>query len=239
MRDNNNQALGLTSAQASALAIGQSLVLLLDDDDDLREGLSWLFESADLPLVSYGNFNDFEAEIQAHCASNKNLCLLLDLRMPDKSGLEVFQWLKKSGLSLDRLPVIFLTGHGDISTAVETVKNGAFDFYEKPATDQRLIERVKQALTKSSEYLNQQQVLKKWAERIETLSPREREVMWLVAKGRLNKIIASDLDISMRTVEVHRSNVFEKLKVRSAAELAALLSQLSGLLGFDQLTGLE
>lgn len=235
MRDINNLTLNQSLSQTS----GQSLVLLLDDDDDLREGLSWLFESADLPLVSYGNFADFEAEIHSHCASAKHLCLLLDLRMPDKSGLEVFQWLKKSGVSLDRLPVIFLTGHGDISTAVETVKNGAFDFYEKPATDQSLIDRVKQALNKSSEYLNQQQVLKKWAERIETLSPREREVMWLVAKGRLNKIIASDLDISMRTVEVHRSNVFEKLKVRSAAELAALLSQLSGLLGFDQLTGLE
>lgn len=214
-------------------------VLLLDDDDDLREGLSWLFESADLPLVGYGNFGEFEKEVQQHYDSRNGLCLLLDLRMPDKSGLEVFQWLKKSNMSLERMPVIFLTGHGDISTAVETVKNGAFDFYEKPATDQRLIERVKQALAKSSEVLNQQTVLKKWAERIETLSPREKEVMWLVAKGRLNKIIAADLDISMRTVEVHRSNVFEKLHVRSAAELAALLSQLSGLLGFDQLTGLE
>lgn len=221
-------------------ALGHSPhVLLLDDDADLREALSWLFESADLPVFAYGHFEAFEKALPQHCGSAHSLCLLLDLRMPDLSGLEVFQWLKKSGLSLERLPVIFLTGHGDISTAVEAVKNGAFDFYEKPATDERLIQRVRQALAKSDAYLHQQGVLKKWAERIETLSPREREVMWLVAKGKLNKVIASDLDISMRTVEVHRSNVFDKLKVRSAAELAALLAQLSGYLGFDQLTGLE
>lgn len=198
-----------------------------------------MFETADLPLSGFGNFDAFCEKLPAFVSSDVRLCLLLDLRMPGRSGLEVFAWLKDHGYSLDRLPVIFLTGHGDISTAVEVVKSGAFDFYEKPATDLRLIERVKEALFKSEEYLNNQEVLKQWSERIDRLSPREREVMFLVAKGKLNKVIASDLDISMRTVEVHRANVFDKLKVRSAAELATLLSRLGDKLGFDHLAGLE
>ena len=159
-------------------------------------------------------------------------------RRASSQGALLFDTLAARGLTR-RMPVIFLTGHGDISTAVEAVKNGAFDFYEKPTTDQRLVERVKQALQKSGEFLANLEVLKQWSERIDRLSPREREVMFLVAKGKLNKVIASELDISMRTVEVHRANVFEKLKVRSAAELATLLSRLSDRLGFDQLAGLE
>ena len=217
----------------------KSLVLILDDDNDLREGLTWMFETADIPVVGFPNVQQFCAALDTHYNSQADLCLLLDLRMPDMSGLQVFQWLSKSSYSLERLPIIFLTGHGDISTAVEAVKNGAFDFYEKPTTDQRLVERVRQALDKSNDYLSNQQVLHQWSERIGKLSPRDREVMFLVAKGTLNKVIASDLDISMRTVEVHRANVFDKLKVRSAAELATLLSKLSDLLGFDQFTGLE
>lgn len=214
-------------------------VLLLDDDDDLREGMKWMFETVDLPMQGFARFDAFKESLDGHINSDAELCLLLDLRMPDMSGLEVFEWLKRSGYSLERMPVIFLTGHGDISTAVEAVKNGAFDFYEKPTTDQRLVERVKQALEKSGEHLDNLEVLKQWSARIDKLSPREREVMFLVAKGKLNKVIAADLDISMRTVEVHRANVFDKLKVRSAAELATLLSRLSDKLGFDQLAGLE
>lgn len=214
-------------------------VLLLDDDDDLREGMKWMFETVDLPMHGFARFDAFKESLDGHINSDAELCLLLDLRMPDMSGLEVFEWLKRSGYSLERMPVIFLTGHGDISTAVEAVKNGAFDFYEKPTTDQRLVERVKQALQKSGEHLDNVEVLKQWSARIDKLSPREREVMFLVAKGKLNKVIAADLDISMRTVEVHRANVFDKLKVRSAAELATLLSRLSDRLGFDQLAGLE
>ncbi|HEY1058070.1 MAG TPA: response regulator [Limnobacter sp.] len=210
-------------------------VLLLDDDQDLREGLKWMFETADLPVQGYGRFDDFKRDLDSYVHSAARLCLLLDLRMPDISGLEVFQWLLREKYSLERLPVIFLTGHGDISTAVEAVKNGAFDFYEKPTTDARLIERVRQALHKSSEFLDNQDSLKEWMNRIDTLSPREREVMALVAQGRLNKVIAADLDISMRTVEVHRANVFEKLKIRSAAELATLLSKLQERLGYDPL----
>lgn len=214
-------------------------VLLLDDDDDLREGLSWLFDSVDIPLHGFGQFNSFSAALDSHFQSQVELCLLLDLRMPEMSGLEVFQWLRRMGYSLKRMPVIFLTGHGDISTAVETVKNGAFDFFEKPATDQRLIDRVNQAFEVSAEYLNKELSLKHWAERIDRLSPREREVMLLVAKGKLNKVIAAELDISMRTVEVHRANVFEKLGVRSAAELATLLSELGGQLGISSRANAE
>lgn len=215
------------------------LLLVLDDDHDLREGLTWMFETSDIHVKGFGNFQSFSAELDSIVQSGKELCLLLDLRMPDMSGLEVFRWLKTNGYSLDRMPVIFLTGHGDISTAVEAVKDGAFDFYEKPTTDERLIERVREALHKSREFLDNQSVLKQWSDRINKLSPRERQVMLYVAKGKLNKVIAAELDISMRTVEVHRANVFDKLKVRSAAELATLLSKLGELFGLDHSAGLE
>lgn len=215
------------------------LVLLLDDDDDLREGLSWLLESSELMSAGYADFDSLQADLSDYYQSNRALCLLLDLRMPGMSGLEVFRWLKKQSYNLQRLPVIFLTGHGDISTAVDAVKNGAFDFVEKPATDDRLIQRIGEALALSEKAMSTIEQLKVWEERINLLSPREREVMFMVAKGKLNKVIAADLAISMRTVEVHRSNVFEKLKVKSAAELATLLTQLKEQLGFAQLTGLE
>lgn len=219
--------------------VRENLVLLLDDDDDLREGLTWMFASEELPLKGFASLDIFKRELLKFADGKHALCLLLDIRMPKMSGLEVFEWIKQQGISLTRLPVIFLTGHGDISTAVETVKNGAFDFYEKPATDHRLIVRVRQALSSSEEFLNQQDSMRQWVDRINKLSPRERQVMFLVAKGKLNKIIASELEISMRTVEVHRSNVFEKLRVRSSAELATLLSEISSRLGFVQFSGLE
>ncbi len=202
------------------------LLLVLDDDDDLREGLTWMFETSDIRVQGFARFGDFQPLLESLLNSGRPLCLLLDLRMPEISGLEVFHWLKKQGVSLDHLPVIFLTGHGDISTAVETVKEGAFDFYEKPATDVRLIDRVCQAFKRSKEFLDGQIVQRQWTDRVNRLSPRERQVMFYVARGTLNKVIASELDISMRTVEVHRANVFEKLKVRSAAELATLLGRL-------------
>lgn len=214
-------------------------VLLLDDDNDLREGLRWMFESADLPIQGFARFADFQAALDTHTQGDHRLCLLLDLRMPDMSGLEVFQWLVKSGYSVERMPVIFLTGHGDISTAVEAVKSGAFDFYEKPTTDQRLIERVREALRKSGEYLDAQHSIRDWVDRISKLSPREREVIMLVAKGKLNKVIAADLDISMRTVEVHRSNAFIKLGLRSSAELATMLSRLRDQGALSQFAELE
>ena len=213
--------------------------LLLDDDDGLREGLTWMFESADIPVHSYSEFEVFRKELHVHLHTYPALCLVLALRMPTISGLEVFDWLKREEVNLDRLPVIFLTGHGDISTAVEAVKNGAFDFYEKPATDQRLVERVQQALEHSFESLGKQQIDQELKRRLNKLSRREREVMDLVAKGTLNKVIAADFKISMRTVEVHRSKVFEKFEVRSAAELATLLSQMGWELPADHLSGLE
>ncbi len=230
MQPANEEHLDL--AQPVARIPRGSLVLLLDDDEGLREAFTWMFESEDIDFKGFSNFEMFQKVLFKYLEGKKSLCLLLDLRMPSISGLEVFEWIKQQGVSLSRLPIIFLTGHGDISTAVETVKNGAFDFYEKPATDHRLINRVRQALSLSSDFLDQQDNMRCWINRINKLSPREREVMFLVAKGKLNKVIASELDISLRTVEVHRSNLFEKLRVRSAAELATLLSDISSRLGF-------
>ena len=193
-------------------------VLLLDDDDDLREGMKWMFETVDLPMQGFATFESFKNRLDEYVNSDSGLCLLLDLRMPDMSGLEVFEWLKRSGYSLDRLPVIFLTGHGDISTAVEAVKNGAFDFYEKPTTDQRLVERVKQALQKSGEFLVNLEVLKQWSERIDRLSPREREVLQLLADGLGVSQISRQLFISDSTTKTHISKLYDKLGAGNRAQ---------------------
>jgi two-component system response regulator DctR len=152
--------------------------------------------------------------------------LLLDVRMPGTSGLVLFERLIERNL-LEALPVIFLTGHGDVPTAVAAVKRGAFDFVEKPFADNALVDRIEQALNKSSEAILRRRDAEAVAKRLAELTDRERDVMRLVVEGRPNKLIADELDISVRTVEVHRARVFEKMDVRSAVELAnALRGQL-------------
>lgn len=152
-------------------------------------------------------------------------CLLLDVRMHELSGIETFERLRARKPAMPA-PVIFLTGHGDISMAVDAVKNGAFDFFEKPFNDNRLADRVAQALAESQSRLMQADSSGRIRTRLERLTSRERDVMALILEGKLNKIIADELGISMRTVEVHRSNVFSKMGVRSAVELARLLENI-------------
>jgi two-component system, LuxR family, response regulator DctR len=149
-------------------------------------------------------------------------CLLLDVRMPGMSGLMLFDRLVQLGL-LKVMPVIFLTGHGDVPTAVAAVKQGAFDFVEKPFADNALVDRVEQALMHSAQALGAQRVVVSVARRLSELTDRERDVMRLVIAGRPNKLIADELDISVRTVEVHRARVFEKMDVKSAVELSNVL----------------
>ena len=151
--------------------------------------------------------------------------MLLDVRMRELSGIETFDRLR-ARKPANPAAVIFLTGHGDISMAVDSVKNGAFDFFEKPFNDNRLVDRVMQALQESESRLQQAGSSERIRSRLDRLTSRERDVMGLILKGKLNKIIADDLGISMRTVEVHRSNVFSKMGVRSAVELARLLENL-------------
>ncbi len=209
----------------SPLPLGLPMVYLVDDEDVVRDALSWLLRSRRLLSEGFASAEAFEARL----AQQGRLpwpaapsCLLLDVRMPGTSGLALFDRLAERGL-LPVLPVIFLTGHADVPTAVAAVKQGAFDFVEKPFSDNALVDRVEQALKVSEAGIlrrrEQAQVQRLLAE----LTDRERDVMQLVIEGRPNKLIADALNISVRTVEVHRARVFEKMNVKSAVELANLL----------------
>ena len=151
-------------------------------------------------------------------------CLLLDVRMPGISGLALFERLVERGL-IEGLPVIFLTRHGEVRTAVSAVKRGAFDFVEKPFSDNALVDRIEQALKVSESAIHARERRERVKRRLGELTDRERDVMRLVIEGRPNKLIADELAISVRTVEVHRARVFEKMDVRSAVELANLLRE--------------
>ena len=149
-------------------------------------------------------------------------CVLLDVRMPGMSGLALFDWLAGKNLQA-AMPVIFLTGHADVPTAVDAVKRGAFDFCEKPFSDNALVDRVEQALAHSAVAVNAGKAVALVKSRLAELTERERAVMRLVVEGLPNKLIGDQLDISVRTVEVHRARVFDKMEVKSAVELANLL----------------
>lgn len=211
-------------------AAGIPTVYLVDDEDVLRDALAWLLRSRRLLSEGYASAEAFEAFLdQRRISGPLDLrdpsCLLLDVRMPGMSGLALFDRLIERGL-VGALPVIFLTGHADVPTAVAAVKRGAFDFVEKPFSDNALVDRVEQALARSAEVLAHLRTVQAIHRRLAELTDRERDVMRLVVEGRPNKLIADELDISVRTVEVHRARVFEKMEVKSAVELANLLREL-------------
>jgi two-component system response regulator DctR len=198
-------------------------IYLVDDDAGVREALAWLLRTRRLLSEGYGSADAFLAEIatwqrepQVPC------CVLLDVRMPGTSGLALFEHLRSLPWQA-AMPVIFLSGHADVATAVDAVKRGAFDFCEKPFSDNALVDRVEQALSLSAQVLAQRQVQRSVQQRIHSLTERERAVMDLVAAGLPNKLVADQLGISVRTVEVHRSRVFDKMAVKSAVELANAL----------------
>ncbi len=198
-----------------------SLVYIVDDDASVREALGWLLRSRRHLHEAFANAEDFWALIQG-AAPRQSCCVLLDVRMPGMSGLALFDKLMNLPWA-NSLPVIFLTGHADVPTAVDAVKRGAFDFCEKPFSDNALVDRVEQALAASHTALALQLDRKLMEERIAELTERERDVMRLVTQGLPNKLIADELQISVRTVEVHRARVFDKMGVKSAVELANLL----------------
>jgi len=200
-------------------------VFIVDDDASVREALAWLLRSRHLLSETYGSGGDFEAMLQAGFTPSQPCCLLLDVRMPGMSGLALFDKLADRGL-VEVMPVIFLTGHADVPTAVDMVKRGAFDFCEKPFSDNALVDRVEQALRRSGEVLAARREKKLLQKRLTELTERERDVMRLVVEGLPNKLIADKLDISVRTVEVHRARVFDKMEVKSAVELANMLRSL-------------
>lgn len=202
--------------------IPNATVFIVDDDASVREALAWLLRSRRLPSESFDSAEAFDAMLQNRPPQRQPCCLLLDVRMPGMNGLALFDLLTARG-DLAAMPVIFLTGHADVPTAVDTVKRGAFDFCEKPFSDNALVDRIEQALALSAEHLSQMRERSDVQVRLSDLTDRERDVMDLVVAGLPNKLIADQLDISVRTVEVHRSRVFDKMQVKSAVELANLL----------------
>ena len=197
-------------------------VFLVDDDASVREALAWLLRSRHVPSDSYDSAEAFMRMLQTGFVPTQPCCLLLDVRMPGMSGLALFDQLALRGL-VQAMPVIFLTGHADVPTAVAAVKRGAFDFCEKPFSDNALVDRVEQALQQSAQILQARSAQTSVQSRLAGLTEREHDVMRLVVEGLPNKLIADQLNISVRTVEVHRSRVFDKMEVKSAVELANAL----------------
>jgi two-component system response regulator DctR len=201
-------------------------VFIVDDDQGVREALAWLLRSRRLSSESFPNAEAFVDMLPTIGKAHRPCCLLLDVRMPGMSGLALFEQLIAQGLQ-NTMPVIFLTGHADVPTAVDAVKRGAFDFCEKPFSDNALVDRVEQALAASANTLAQMDQQLRLRTLLAELTERERDVMQCVLEGLPNKLIADQLAISVRTVEVHRSRVFEKMSVKSAVELANLLRALA------------
>ena len=192
---------------------------IVDDEEIIRDSLTWLARSRNIAAVSYDSAQALLAALDNGANFDaEGECILLDVRMPDMSGVALFNQLAARALTRRR-PVIFLTGHGDVPMAVDMLKNGAFDFFEKPFNDNQLMDRVLQALASSRQAGEDAAV----QSRLAALSAREREVLDLILAGKMNKVIADELGISMRTVEVHRAHIFDKMNVKTAVELARLL----------------
>jgi FixJ family two-component response regulator len=188
-------------------------VFVVDDDDAVRTSLRLLLKSVGLPVETFGSAQEF---LDADRAG----CLVLDIRMPGMSGLELQQKLNEIHAIT---PIVFITGHGDVPMAVEAMQHGAVDFIQKPFRDQDLIDRINQALERDKENragLKERDAIRR---RMEQLTPREREVLDLVTQGKANKVIAGDLNVSQRTVEIHRARVMEKMGASSLAHLVRMV----------------
>ena len=198
-------------------------IYLIDDDAGVRDALAWLLRTRRLVSDGFDSAEAFLSEAHAwHNEPDTPCCVLLDVRMPGMSGLALFERLQTLPWQAT-MPVIFLSGHADVATAVDAVKRGAFDFCEKPFSDNALVDRVERALDQAAQVLAQRRVQRELQQRLSSLTDRERDVMDLVVAGLPNKLVADQLNISVRTVEVHRSRVFDKMGVKSAVELANAL----------------
>lgn len=196
---------------------GPIAVHIIDDDLAIRDSLIWLFYSRGIAVKAWDGGDEF---LKAWSPTMTG-CFLLDIRMHPTSGLEVFNQLLERGAPQ---PVIFLTGHGDLPMAVDALKRGAVDFIEKPFNDNDLVDRVIKVLQQAQKNQQQRMRLHERDERASTLSAREKEVLESILQGLLNKQIADILGVSMRTIEVHRARILEKMGVKNAIELARLFS---------------
>ncbi len=190
-------------------------IYIVDDDDGMRRALVTLLSTVGFTTAAFSRAAEFLEKFK----SDDPGCLVLDIRMPEMSGLELQQQLNHMG---SMLPVIFLTGHGDVPMAVQAMKEGAFEFVQKPFREQHLLDRINHGLQLDAENRKNQARRSEIAKRLDMLTPREREVMSLVVEGEANKVIAIDLGLSERTVEIHRAKVMEKMEARSVAHLVRL-----------------
>lgn len=190
-------------------------VFLVDDNQAIRDALSLYLESQNLAVATFGSATDFLKNYQPESHG----CLVLDIRMPGMDGLELQEYLIKNGI---HIPIIFITGHGDVPMAVRAIKSGACDFIEKPFDNKELLNSIKSAITQDIKTRQQDRLQKQIQGRYAMLTGREKEVMTLVAEGHSNKIIATMLHISHRTVEIHRRRVMKKMQAGSVPELITM-----------------
>jgi FixJ family two-component response regulator len=191
-------------------------VYIVDDDEAVRGSLRFLIRSVGLPAQVYTSAQEFLAAYDRRDPG----CLLLDVRMPGMSGLDLQQELNRRGATI---PVVFITGHGDVPMAVEAMQQGAFDFLQKPFRDQDLLDRVQRALARDAESRARLAARAEIRTRLATLTPREKEVMELITRGKANKVVGAELGVSQRTVEIHRAHVMEKMHASSLAELVRMV----------------
>jgi FixJ family two-component response regulator len=194
-------------------------IFVVDDDEGVRNSLRFLLKSVGLTTLALSSATEF---LDTYKPSQPG-CLVLDVRMPGMSGLELQQQLNLRGATI---PVIFITGHGDVPMAVDAMQHGAFDFLQKPFRDQDLIDRIQRALDRDARSRTALAQHEKIRERIASLTPREREVLTLMAHGKPNKVMAADLGVSQRTVEIHRARVMEKSGAASLAQLVRMVMDL-------------
>jgi FixJ family two-component response regulator len=194
-------------------------VFVVDDDEGVRNSLRFLLKSVGLATQALASASEFLDTYKP----NQRGCLVLDVRMPGMSGLELQQQLNLRGAVI---PVIFITGHGDIPMAVEAMQQGAFDFLQKPFRDQDLIDRIQRALERDARNRAALDQHARIRERLDSLTPREREVLTLMTRGQPNKIMAAELGVSQRTVEIHRARVMEKSGAASLAQLVRMVMNL-------------
>jgi two-component system, LuxR family, response regulator FixJ len=190
-------------------------IYVIDDDDGMRRALHTLLSTVGYRTAVFALADEFLAQAKLDAPG----CLVLDIRMPGMSGLELQQHLNRTG---SMLPIIFITGHGDVPMAVQAMKEGAFEFIQKPFRDQDLLDHINHALKQDAQNRNTMARQADVLRRMDTLTPRERQVMNLVVGGAANKVIAIDLGLSERTVEIHRAKVMEKMGARSVAHLVKL-----------------
>jgi len=193
----------------------KEFVYIVDDDEAVRDSLRWLLEGNGFAVKVFGNAEellDF-SKTQNHGISG---CLILDVRMPGITGVELHDVLLSKGVDI---PVIFITGHGSVSLAVKSMKRGAIDFLEKPFSDEEICRLVDSSLQKARDVSDKREVNLKAQELLAKLTPRENQVLERITAGRLNKQIADDLNISIKTVEAHRANIMTKVEARTVAEL--------------------